>query len=213
MTVAARKIEWETWSQSRFLAWAETQPGFCHYEFDGFQPISIAPVTIGHNRIGRNIREAIRPRLPAGRRAVRRLRAAGRDRNSRRRPAGTGRLDRVFPAAPDRDRRAGADRFVRGRVAQREAIGGGTKRRSRSTNRCPRYSAMLLWNPRDDRSERSGANRASGRGAGRVWTRLDRFACQSLGLSCRLMRFILGSILIKVGGNCGSIDNASIRKY
>jgi hypothetical protein len=66
MTVAARKIDWASWSQSRFLAWAETQPGFCHYEFDGFQPVAIAPVTIGHNRIGRNIREAIRPRLPAG---------------------------------------------------------------------------------------------------------------------------------------------------
>jgi hypothetical protein len=26
----------------------------------------MAPATVGHNRIGRNIREAIRPRLPAG---------------------------------------------------------------------------------------------------------------------------------------------------
>ena len=66
MTVPARKIDWETWSQSRFLAWAETQPEGCRYEFDGFQPVAMAPASVGHNRIGRNIREAIRPRLPAG---------------------------------------------------------------------------------------------------------------------------------------------------
>ena len=66
MTVAARKIDWETWSRSRFLAWAEIQPEGCRYEFDGFQPVAMAPATVGHNRIGRNIREAIRPRLPAG---------------------------------------------------------------------------------------------------------------------------------------------------
>jgi Uma2 family endonuclease len=56
----------EVWSQSRFLAWAETQPEGCRYEFDGFRPVAMAPATVGHNRIGRNIREAIRPRLPAG---------------------------------------------------------------------------------------------------------------------------------------------------
>ena len=66
MTVAARQIDWEAWSQSRFLAWAETQPEGCRYEFDGFRPVAMAPATVGHNRIGRNIREAIRPRLPAG---------------------------------------------------------------------------------------------------------------------------------------------------
>ena len=66
MTVAAREIDWEAWSQSRFLAWAETQPEGCRYEFDGFRPVARAPATVGHNRIGRNIREAIRPRLPAG---------------------------------------------------------------------------------------------------------------------------------------------------
>src|SRR5277367_5273105 len=66
MTVAARQIDWEAWSQSRFLAWAETQPEGCRYEFDGFRPVAMAPTTVGHNRIGRNIWETIRPRLPAG---------------------------------------------------------------------------------------------------------------------------------------------------
>jgi Uma2 family endonuclease len=66
MTVAARQIDWEAWSQSRFLAWAETQPEGCRYEFDGFRPVAMAPATVGYNRIGRNIREAIHPRLPAG---------------------------------------------------------------------------------------------------------------------------------------------------
>jgi Uma2 family endonuclease len=66
MTVAARPIDGEAWSQSRFLAWVEAQPGGCRYEFDGFRPVAMAPATIGHDRIGRNIREAIRPRLPDG---------------------------------------------------------------------------------------------------------------------------------------------------
>ncbi len=66
MTVAARQIDWEVWSQSRFLAWAETQPEGCRYEFDGCRPVAMAPTTVGHNRIGRNIRETIRPRLPVG---------------------------------------------------------------------------------------------------------------------------------------------------
>ena len=66
MTVAARQIDWEAWSQSRFLAWAETRPEGCRYEFDGFRPVARAPATVGHNRIGRNIREAIRPGLPPG---------------------------------------------------------------------------------------------------------------------------------------------------
>jgi Uma2 family endonuclease len=66
VTVAARQIDWDSWSQSRFLAWAETQPEGCRYEFDGSRPIAMAPATVGHNRIGRNIREASRPRLPAG---------------------------------------------------------------------------------------------------------------------------------------------------
>jgi hypothetical protein len=66
MPVAAREIDLEAWSQSRFLTWAETQPDGCRYEFDGFRPVAMAPATVGHNRIGRNTREAIRPSLPAG---------------------------------------------------------------------------------------------------------------------------------------------------
>ena len=66
MPVAARQIDWEAWSQRRFLAWAETQQEGRRYEFDGSRPVAMAPATVGHNRIGRNIREAIRPRLPAG---------------------------------------------------------------------------------------------------------------------------------------------------
>jgi Uma2 family endonuclease len=65
MTVAARVIDPGAWSKARFLAWVETQPEWCHYEFDGFRPVAMAPATVGHNRIGRNIRETIRPRLPA----------------------------------------------------------------------------------------------------------------------------------------------------
>jgi Uma2 family endonuclease len=61
MTVAARQIDWEAWSQSRFLAWVETQPEGSRYEFDGFRPIAMSPAAVGHNRIGR-----IRPRLPTG---------------------------------------------------------------------------------------------------------------------------------------------------
>ena len=64
--VAARQIDWDAWSQSRFLACAERQLEGCHYQFDGSRPVARAPAPVGHNRIGRNIREAIRPRLPAG---------------------------------------------------------------------------------------------------------------------------------------------------
>jgi Uma2 family endonuclease len=66
MTVAARQIDWDAWSQSRFLAWAETQPEACRYEFDDFRPVARAPATVGHNRIGRNTRDSIHPRVPAG---------------------------------------------------------------------------------------------------------------------------------------------------
>ena len=66
MTVAARRIDTETWSRSRFLTWVEEQPEGARYEFDGFRPVAMAPATVGHNRIGRNIREAIRRRLPSG---------------------------------------------------------------------------------------------------------------------------------------------------
>nr|WP_294553239.1 Uma2 family endonuclease [uncultured Rhodopila sp.] len=66
MTLAARRIDPEVWSQSRYLAWAEAQPEGARFEFDGSRPVARPPATVGHNRIGRNIREAIRPRLPAG---------------------------------------------------------------------------------------------------------------------------------------------------
>jgi Uma2 family endonuclease len=66
MTVAARQIDPEAWSQARYLAWLESQPEGRHFEFDGARPVAMAPATVGHNRVGRNIREAIRRKLPAG---------------------------------------------------------------------------------------------------------------------------------------------------
>jgi Uma2 family endonuclease len=66
MTVAARHIDPEAWSQSRYLAWLEGQPEALHFEFDGARPVAMAPATVGHNRIGRNIREAIGRKLPSG---------------------------------------------------------------------------------------------------------------------------------------------------
>ncbi len=66
MAVAARPIDPEVWSQSQFLAWVEAQPEGARFEFDGFRPVAKAPATVGHNRIGRNIQRAIRPRLPGG---------------------------------------------------------------------------------------------------------------------------------------------------
>jgi Uma2 family endonuclease len=36
------------------------------YEVDGARPVAMAPATLGHNEIARNIRETIRGRLPAG---------------------------------------------------------------------------------------------------------------------------------------------------
>jgi len=63
MTVAARWIEHEVWSRSRYLAWLEAQPETSHFEFDGIRPVAMAPATVGHNRIGRNIREAIGQKL------------------------------------------------------------------------------------------------------------------------------------------------------
>jgi Uma2 family endonuclease len=65
MTVAARRIDPEVWSQSRYLAWLECQPETSHFEFDGARPVAMAPATIGHNRVGRNIRDAISRKLPA----------------------------------------------------------------------------------------------------------------------------------------------------
>jgi Uma2 family endonuclease len=66
MTVAARQIDHEVWSRSRYLAWLESQPEALHFEFDGARPVAMAPATVGHNRIGRNIREAIARKLPTG---------------------------------------------------------------------------------------------------------------------------------------------------
>jgi Uma2 family endonuclease len=66
MTVAARKIDHDVWSQSRYLAWLETQPETSHFEFDGARPVAMAPATVGHNRIGGNIRDAIGRKLPSG---------------------------------------------------------------------------------------------------------------------------------------------------
>jgi Uma2 family endonuclease len=66
MTVAARRIDNEVWSRSRYLAWLEAQPETSHFEFDGARPVAMAPATVGHNRIGRNIRDAIGRRLLAG---------------------------------------------------------------------------------------------------------------------------------------------------
>jgi Uma2 family endonuclease len=66
MNVAARRIDHEVWSQSRYLAWLETQPETSHFEFDGARPVAMAPATVGHNRVGRNIRDAIGQRLSKG---------------------------------------------------------------------------------------------------------------------------------------------------
>jgi Uma2 family endonuclease len=66
MTIAARRIDHEVWSQSRYLAWLEGQPEALHFEFDGARPVAMAPATVGHNRFGRNIRDAIGQKLPTG---------------------------------------------------------------------------------------------------------------------------------------------------
>jgi Uma2 family endonuclease len=66
MTVAARRIDPDAWSKEQFLAWAETRAEDRSYEFDGVRPVAMAPATLGHNEIARNIREKIRERLPAG---------------------------------------------------------------------------------------------------------------------------------------------------
>jgi Uma2 family endonuclease len=66
MPVAARSIDHDGWSQGRYLAWLQDQPEGLHFEFDGARPVAMAPATVGHNRIGRNIRDAIRHKLRAG---------------------------------------------------------------------------------------------------------------------------------------------------
>jgi Uma2 family endonuclease len=64
-TVAARRIDPDVWTKERFLAWDEARPDDGRYEFDGFQPVPMAPATLAHNDIGRNIRESLRAKLPA----------------------------------------------------------------------------------------------------------------------------------------------------
>ncbi len=64
MTVVARRIDPEVWTKERFLAWVETRTDNVRYEFDGFRPVPIAPATLAHNDIGRNIRDQLRGRLP-----------------------------------------------------------------------------------------------------------------------------------------------------
>jgi len=64
MSVAVGRIDPDVWTKERFLAWSETQAGYRSYEFDGIRPLAMAPATLGHNDIARNIREVIRSRLP-----------------------------------------------------------------------------------------------------------------------------------------------------
>ena len=66
MTVMARRIDPEVWTREQYLAWVERRPDDARYEFDGFRPVAMAPATLGHNDIARNIRDLLRGRLPAG---------------------------------------------------------------------------------------------------------------------------------------------------
>ena len=66
MSVAARPIEQEVWSKGRFLAWAATRMDDVRHEFNGFRQVAMSTATLGHNDIGRNIREKLRGRLPMG---------------------------------------------------------------------------------------------------------------------------------------------------
>ncbi len=66
MTLAARRIDPDVWTREQFLAWAEAHAGDRGYEFDGVRPVAMAPATLGHNEIARNIRETLRDRLPSG---------------------------------------------------------------------------------------------------------------------------------------------------
>jgi len=52
-------------SLEKFLAWEERQEE--RYEFDGFRPVAMPEVTVGHDRITFNLRKALDARL-AGRR-------------------------------------------------------------------------------------------------------------------------------------------------
>jgi hypothetical protein len=209
MTVAARQIDWEAWSQSRFLAWAETQPEGCRYEFDGFRPVAMAPATVGHNRIGRNIRETIRPRLPAGA------------------PCDTygpqDAIETVGGALREPDAFIACSRPHRNAVAVPAPIvvfevispGRGNQRRDEEKvdeyESVPRYSAMLSLNPRVGHSVPSGANLVSRRGTGKLPTRPGQSACRNLASSFHLPRSMPGSTSIEVGGSCGCCVNESER--
>ena len=65
MTVgSARCIDPGVWTKEQFLAWTETRPDDVHYEFDGFRPVPVPSLTLGHNDVSRNIREKLRSKLP-----------------------------------------------------------------------------------------------------------------------------------------------------
>jgi Uma2 family endonuclease len=66
MTVVARRIHPDVWTKEQFLAWVETRAGDRSFEFDGVRPVAMAPASLGHNEIARNIREHLRAKLPAG---------------------------------------------------------------------------------------------------------------------------------------------------
>lgn len=66
MTVMARRIDPEVWTKEQYLVWVETRADDARFEFDGFRPVAMAPATVNHNDIARNIRETLRTRLPAG---------------------------------------------------------------------------------------------------------------------------------------------------
>jgi len=137
---------------------------------------------------------------------MRHLWTAGCDRNSRRRPARAGRLHRVFQAAPECGRRPGARSLYLKSSRPGGVIGDGTRRRSTSTNRSPRYSAMLSLNPRVGHSVRSGVNLVSRRGTGTLPTRLDPFACRNLASTSRLTTFIPVSTSIEACSIRGLIE-------
>ena len=153
MTVAARPIDWEAWSQSRFLAWAETQPEGCRYEFDGSgqsrwpqPPLATTGSVATSGRLSAPGCRQGRHATPMDRRMRSKQSAApceSRTRSSRV-PGRTG------TRSPCRRRSLYLKSFRPGGV-----IGDGTRRRSTSTDRCPRYSAMLWLNTKVDHSVRS----------------------------------------------------------
>lgn len=178
MTVAARQIDWETWSQSRFLAWAESQPEGCRYEFDGSRPVAMAPATVGHNRIGRNIREAIRPRLPAGA------------------PCDTygpqDAIETVGGALREPDAFIACSRPHRTAIAVPapivvfEVVSPGRGNRQRDEDKVDEYKSVpsilryVIVESEFGHSVRSGANLVSRRGAGTLPIRPGQFACRNL---------------------------------